>query len=111
MVMKKYYFVFCMLLGIAVALPAQNVVDDLYYVPKKSKAAPAKATATTTRQETTRQETTPAATTVVTSDSPATTRTVVIRKANGEERDVDEYNRRYTSRDNKFNVENDTCIV
>ena len=38
-------------------------------------------------------------------------RQVVVKDVKGKVRDVDEYNRRYTSRDNNFSMENDTCLL
>ena len=37
--------------------------------------------------------------------------TVVVKDVKGKVRDVDEYNRRYTSRDNNFSMENDTLYI
>lgn len=37
--------------------------------------------------------------------------TVVVKDVKGNMRDVDEYNRRYTSRDNTFSMENDTLYI
>ena len=71
---------------------AQN--DDLYFVPKKEKKAETK----TEVRQVTRQTTT--TTTTTASVSPGTT--VVVKDVTGKTRDIDEYNRRYTSRENTF---------
>ena len=63
---------------------AQN--DDLYFVPKKEKKAETK-----------------------TEVSPGTT--VVVKDVTGKTRDIDEYNRRYTSRENTFSMQNDTLYI
>ena len=72
--------------------------DDLYYVPKKEKK-----TETVTTQQTT------TTTTAYSTAEPIST--VVVRDVSGTVRDVDEYNRRYTARDNYFKVENDTLYI
>ena len=61
--------------------------DDLYFIPKKKTEKKATTSAVTNRS----------------SSSSATT--VVVKDLDGNVRDVDEYNRRYTSRDNTFTVE------
>ena len=80
---------------------AQN--DDLYFVPKKEKKAETK----TEVRQVTRQTTT--TTTTTASVSPGTT--VVVKDVTGKTRDIDEYNRRYTSRENTFSMQNDTSKV
>ena len=77
---------------------AQN--DDLYFVPKKEKKAETK----TEVRQVTRQTTT--TTTTTASVSPGTT--VVVKDVTGKTRDIDEYNRRYTSRENTFSIQNNT---
>lgn len=80
---------------------AQN--DDLYFVPKKEKKAETK----TEVRQVTRQTTT--TTTTTASVSPGTT--VVVKDVTGKTRDIDEYNRRYTSRENTFSMQNDTLYI
>ena len=80
---------------------AQN--DDLYFVPKKEKKAETK----TEVHQVTRQTTT--TTTTTASVPPATT--VVVKDVTGKTRDIDEYNRRYTSRENTFSMQNDTLYI
>lgn len=81
-----------------------QVVDDLYYVPKKKEAVKK----TEKKVETSPVESQPVQTTNVYA-APGTT--VVVKDAAGEMRDVDEYNRRYTSRENTFSFNNDTLVV
>ena len=80
---------------------AQN--DDLYFVPKKEKKAETK----TEVRQVTRQTTT--TTTTTASVSPGTT--VVVKDVTGKTRDIDEYNRQYTSRENTFSMQNDTLYI
>ena len=82
---------------------AQN--DDLYFIPKKKVEKKEKVTTSTTFPVKT-VEAQPLQPSIVTTEpvSPA----VVVKDVNGTMRDVDEYNRRYTSRDNTFSYENDT---
>lgn len=86
-------------------LPALSIMaqDDLYFVPKKK--VENKATTGT-----------PAKVVVETGKTPTTVyaganTTVVVKDVKGNVRDVDEYNRRYTSRDNEFTMENDTLYI
>lgn len=73
-------------------------VDDLYYIPKKSNAEQS----TTARQQTKS----------VNSSSPRrTTEKVYVRDIDGNTRNVDEYNRRYSSRDNTFSSSGDTLYI
>lgn len=77
--------------------------DDLYFIPKKKTEKKAKSG-------------TPAKVVIETDRVPATVyaspgSTVVVKDAAGNVRDVDEYNRRYTSRDNTFSMENDTLYI
>lgn len=74
--------------------------DDLYFVPKK-KAETKKETVVTPKQN---------QGTAVYSASSAST-PVVVKDAAGNTRDVDEYNRRYTSRENTFSMQNDTLYI
>lgn len=85
---------------------AQN--DDLYFIPKKKVEKKEKVTTSTTFPVKT-VEAQPLQPSIVTTEpvSPA----VVVKDVNGTMRDVDEYNRRYTSRDNTFSYENDTLYI
>lgn len=76
--------------------------DDLYFVPKKK---------TETKSEKTAAK-------VVVKDKKAPTKVysapgtqVAVKDVKGNVRDVDEYNRRYTSRENNFSIENDTLYI
>ncbi len=75
---------------------AQNTEDDLYFVPKKKTTTTQAVTTTTVPTETAY-------------NTPVST--VVVKDVKGNVRDVDEYNRRYTSRDNTFSMENDTLYI
>lgn len=80
---------------------AQN--DDLYFIPKKKTEKKEKVTTSTKWVEAK-----PVQSSVITeSASPV----VVVKDVKGEVRDIDEYNRRYTSRDNTFSYENDTLYI
>lgn len=85
-------------------LPALTMAqDDLYFVPKKkvekkvTTGTPAKVVVEKTKTPTTVYA--------------APNSTVVVKDVQGNVRDVDEYNRRYTSRDNTFTMENDTLYI
>lgn len=80
--------------------------DDLYYVPKKETKVQKSAQASSLqRQSTTAGSRSSQAVSAVTAP------TVVVRDASGRERDIDEYNRRYTSRENTFALQNDTLYI
>jgi hypothetical protein len=76
---------------------AQTEDDDLYFVPSKKK--------TITKTEVVKQVQAVKPTTVVVQP------TVVVKDVKGNVRDVDEYNRRYTSRENTFSMDNDTLYI
>ena len=95
--MKKIVWISLMIACLPFGLMAQNANDDLYFIPKKKTE---KATKVVVEKKST-------PTTVYA--SPAST--VVVKDVNGNVRDVDEYNRRYTSHDNTFMVENDTLYI
>ena len=90
---------------------AQSIDDDLYYTPSKNKEE---------KKEEVKQEkkvAAPVEEIVVKSNVPTTvysspgSTTVVVKDRKGNTRDVDEYNRRYDSRDNDFVMENDTLYI
>ena len=92
-------------------LVAQSIDDDLYYTPSKNKEE---------KKEEVKQEkkvAAPVEEIVVKSNVPTTvysspgSTTVVVKDRKGNTRDVDEYNRRYDSRDNDFVMENDTLYI
>lgn len=102
MSMKKFVFVSLVMACLPFLAMAQTN-DDLYFIPKKktekkvTSGIPAKVVV----------ETEQAPTTVYASPGS----TVVVKDVAGNVRDVDEYNRRYTSRDNTFSMENDTLYI
>jgi len=102
MSMKKFAFVSLMMLCLPFLAMAQSN-DDLYFVPKKktekkvTSGSPAKVVIETEK--------------VPTAVFAAPGSTVVVKDVEGNVRDVDEYNRRYTSRDNTFSMENDTLYI
>ena len=100
--MKKFVFVSLVMACLPFLAMAQTN-DDLYFIPKKK-----------TEKKVTVG--TPAKVVVETDQAPTTVyaspgSTVVVKDAAGNVRDVDEYNRRYTSRDNTFSMENDTLYI
>ena len=104
--MKKIVFLSLFALCLPWALSAQSVDDDLYYVPSKKK------------EEKTEKKKTPAADAVVVKTNAPTTvyaspgnTTIVVKDRKGNIRDVDEYNRRYDSKDYDFSQENDTRYI
>ena len=72
--------------------------DDLYFVPKKEQK---KEVVKVVPEQTT-------TTTVHTAPEAAA---IVVKDVKGNVRDVDEYNRRYTSRENTFSMQNDTLYI
>ena len=98
--MKVKVFASLMLAGLPFVLAAQSN-DDLYCVPKK-KAETKKETVAAPKQNS-------QGTTVY--STSATSTPVVVKDVAGNPRDVDEYNRRYTSRENTFSMQNDTLYI
>lgn len=93
---------------LAVCLPFLTMAqsnDDLYFIPKKKSEKKEKVVSGTPAKVVIENEKTP--TTVYA--APGTT--VVVKDVKGNVRDIDEYNRRYTSRDNTFTMENDTLYI
>ena len=99
--MKKFVFVSLIMACLPLLTMAQTN-DDLYFVPKKTEK---KVTSGTPAKVVIENKKTP--TTVYASPGS----TVVVKDVEGNLRDVDEYNRRYTSRDNTFSMENDTLYI
>ena len=104
--MKKIVFLSLFALCLPWVLSAQSIDDDLYYVPSKKK------------EEKTEKKKTPATDAVVVKTNAPTTvyaspgnTTIVVKDRKGNIRDVDEYNRRYDSKDYDFSQENDTLYV
>ena len=107
--MKKIVFLSLFALCLPWMVAAQSIDDDLYYVPskdKKEKKQEKKVTVTAPAEEIVVKSNAP--TTVYT--SPGNT-TVVVQDRKGNTRDVDEYNRRYDSRENDFVMEDDTLYI
>jgi hypothetical protein len=100
--MKKSVLVSLLLACLPLFVMAQSN-DDLYFIPKKK-----------TEKKVTSG--TPAKVVIEKDKAPTTVyaepgSTVVVKDVKGNVRDVDEYNRRYTSRDNTFSMENDTLYI
>lgn len=102
MSMKKFALVSLLMACLPLWLMAQTS-DDLYFIPKKKTEK--KVTSGTPAKVVIEKDNTP----TMVYASPGST--VVVKDVNGELRDVDEYNRRYTSRDNTFSMENDTLYI
>lgn len=100
--MKKFVLVSLLMTCLPFLLVAQTN-DDLYFIPKKKTEK--KVTSGTPAKVVIENNQVP--TTVYA--SPGTT--IVVKDTDGDLRDVDEYNRRYTSRDNTFSMENDTLYI
>ena len=94
--MKKILLVSLVLACLPTLIMAQ---DDLYFIPKKK----------TEKKVTTVVKSVDDKVVTRTQTTPGTT--VLVKDVKGEVRDVDEYNRRYTSRDNTFSMENDTLYI
>ena len=71
--------------------------DDLYFIPKTEQKAEVKSVPKQTSNNTTVYA------------APGST--IVVKDVTGKTRDIDEYNRRYTSRDNTFSMQNDTLYI
>ena len=96
----KGRFITLLLIAVLPALAMAQSHDDLYFVPKKKKKVEQK------------EEVKKVQSTDTVAMYAATTPTkIVVKDVTGQVRDVDEYNRRYTSRDNTFSVENDTLYI
>ena len=109
--MKKIVFLSLFALCLPWTLVAQSIDDDLYYTPSKNKEEK--------KEEVKREKkvAAPVEEIVVKSNAPTTiysspgSTTVVVKDRKGKIRNVDEYNRRYDSRDNDFVMENDTLYI
>ena len=102
--MKKIVLFSLMMACLPLMMVAQNANNDLYFIPKKKTEK--KETAGTPAKVVIESEK-KAPTTVYASPGS----TVVVKDTKGNVRDVDEYNRRYTSHDNTFTMENDTLYI
>ena len=99
--MKKSVLVSLLLACLPLFVMAQSN-DDLYFIPKKNEK---KVTSGTPAKVVIEKDKAP--TTVYAEPGS----TVVVKDVKGNLRDVDEYNRRYTSRDHTFSMENDTLYI
>ncbi len=88
----KYTVLLSFLMAVLPTMATAQTTDDLYYIPKKAK------------KEAIQQVNTEAKTSVQ-------GKTVVVRDAKGNYRDVDEYNRRYNIRNKRYSSQNDTIYV
>ena len=75
--------------------------DDLYFIPKKEKKTEVSQKVGVVPKEVSNK---------TVNEMPANT-AIVVKDVKGNVRDVDEYNRRYTSRDNTFTYEDDTLYI
>ncbi len=98
MSMKKWTLISFLMVCMPFWVMAQSSNDDLYFIPKKK-----------TEKKTTKVVVKDEKKTTVVNASPGST--IVVKDVNGNTRDVDEYNRRYTSRDNTFTMDNDTLYI
>ena len=80
---------------------AQSSDDDLYFIPKKK----------TENRVTTTQTVDQVIPKNNNRNYSSNNAPVVVRDASGRVRDVDEYNRRYSSKDNNFVMDNDTLYI
>ena len=100
--MKKIVLFSLLMVCLPFMALAQSGNDDLYYIPKKKKEKKEKVeTKTVVKTE---------QVSVSGNDAKVTT-PIVVRDVNGNTRDLDEYNRRYSSRENEFTYENDTLYI
>lgn len=101
--MKKIVWLSLMALCFPLVGMAQSIDDDLYYTPKKSDDSSPK------KEEKAAYSGATNGSVYAMGANPATT--VIVRDLEGNVRDVDEYNRRFTSFDNDFEMENDTLVI
>ena len=99
LIMKGRFLVSMLVACLPWLVMAQNS-DDLYFIPKKNKKEVKEKVGIVPRQVMNK----------TVNELPAGTH-LVVKDVKGNTRSVDEYNRRYTSRDNKFSFHNDTLLV
>ena len=92
-----------MLLAFLPLLAVAQSNDDLYFIPKKSNNTEVK--------ESNKVGVVPKEVSNKTVNTLSGTPSVVVRDSEGNVRDVDEYNRRYTSRDNTFTSDGETLYI
>lgn len=90
-----------MLFALMPWLAMAQSTDDLYFIPKKEKKTEASQKVGVVPKEVSNK---------TVNELPSNT-AIVVKDVKGNVRDVDEYNRRYTSRDNTFSYENDTLYI
>ncbi len=100
--MKKIAFISMWLVMLPWVVKAQTVEDDLYFVPKKNK-----------KKEVVQKQKTEQKSTISLQElkEQQNVSNIVVRDRNGNARDVDEYNRRYSAKQNTFSVVNDTLYI
>ena len=100
--MKKIVLFSLLMVCLPFMALAQSGNDDLYFIPKKKKEKKEKVeTKTVVKTEQV----------LASGNDVQVTAPVVVRDVNGNTRDLDEYNRRYSSRENEFTYENDTLYI
>ncbi len=100
---KSRIFASLLLAGLPWLMTAQSN-DDLYFIPKKQTEEKKEVKIQTGKTATVQKQT-------QASPSSIAPTSVVVKDASGKTRDIDEYNRRYTSRDNTFTMQNDTLYI
>ena len=116
--MMKKLIALVTMIGLPWLLNAQSN-NDLYFFPKQEKKTAKKVEKTVVRPNTSSSSyTTNTSSSSYTTNTSSTSYTypgastgVVVRDVNGKVRDVDEYNRCYTSRDNKFSIEGNNIYI
>lgn len=110
--MKKIVFLLLVVLCLPWTLMAQSVEDDLYYVPSKKKTEQKKEKKADSGIRRTSDDVIIVETQkpVVSVASSGNT-TVVVKDKKGNVRDVDEYNRRYDSKEYDFSSTEDTLYI
>ena len=98
--MKKIVLFSLLMVCLPFMALAQSGNDDLYYIPKKKKTEKVQAKTVVKTEQTS-----------VMGNGTQVTAPIVVRDVNGNTRDLDEYNRRYSSRENEFTYENDTLYI
>ncbi|MCE2615957.1 hypothetical protein [Phocaeicola oris] len=108
--MKKIVLTSLLMMSLPILAIAQDVNDDLYFIPKKNTETKSAVKTTEVTKTESHRPTTNSISNVY-NNSGANSNRTVINDRNGYTRDVDEYNRRYTSRDNNFSMDNDTLYI
>lgn len=104
--MKKIVLLLSFALSLPLTMMAQSNDDDLYFVPSREQKKKEEVKPKVVKEP--KVNTTP----TVIYTAPGSTVVIEDRKGNKRDaRDVDEYNRRYNSRDNDFSMQDDTLYV